>query len=82
MSGKPRSGLKMREEGVEPSHLSVLEPKSSASASSATHALMTIIYRTIEDFANPNLHGFCIIYRATHSEKLLGSLKSSSGQSL
>ena len=28
----------MREEGVEPSHLSVLEPKSSASASSATPA--------------------------------------------
>ena len=38
----------MREEGVEPTHLSVLEPKSSASASSATLAWSTVSvsYRT------------------------------------
>ena len=37
-SRKPFAWKKMRETGIEPAHLSVLDPKSSASASSATLA--------------------------------------------
>ncbi len=38
----------MRTKGLEPSHLSILEPKSSASTNSATSAFATVNYNSID----------------------------------